>query len=260
MSVIIPVSHTSVLERFSALRSQKRKGFAVLIDPDKTNVENVQSLVDNAHRLAISFFFVGGSLLMDDNMREIIKAIKAISDIPVVLFPGSIQQVVSEADAIFFLSLISGRNADLLIGSHVLAAPMLKKSKLEVMPTGYILIESGKTTTVHYISNTQPIPSDKPDIAACTAMAGEMLGLKVLYMDGGSGAMYPVPPAVIKAVSTYTQIPLIVGGGIRTKEQALLAWKAGADVIVVGNALEQADGEALLESISEAMHQYNAQS
>ncbi|MFN0202612.1 MAG: geranylgeranylglyceryl/heptaprenylglyceryl phosphate synthase [Bacteroidia bacterium] len=241
---------------FTTLKKEGRKGFAVLLDPDKITLDDVPEIVETALSTHVTYFFVGGSLLVNANIHQIIPAIKQLCQIPVILFPGSIQQIVPSADAIFFLSLISGRNPELLIGNHVLAAPFLKQTSLEILPTGYILIESGKMTTVNYISNTLPIPSDKPDIAACTAMAGEMLGLRLIYMDGGSGAQTPIPAPVISAVSKHVDIPIIVGGGIRTLEEANSAWNAGADVIVIGNAIEKADGLELMQVVGQACKTY----
>lgn len=227
----------------------------MLLDPDKLATQNIEEVVDCAIDAGVTFFFVGGSLLINNDIHQIIPQIKALCDIPVILFPGSIQQIIPSADAIFFLSLISGRNADLLIGNHVLAAPIIRQTKLEVIPTGYMLIESGKMTTANYISNSFPIPYDKPDIAVCTAMAGEMLGLRVLYMDGGSGAQHVIPLEMIRAVSKHVNIPIIIGGGIRSKAEALAVWEAGAEVVVVGNALEKEDGRELMREIGEALKQ-----
>lgn len=229
-----------------------KKQFALLIDPDKYSDEKLESCICNAREAGVSLVFVGGSLLVDDRMNESIRIIKNNCDIPVLLFPGSTLQFTEEADALLFLSLISGRNADLLIGRHVEIAPFLKKSSVEVIPTGYMLIDGGKPTTASYISNTFPIPANKPDIAACTAIAGELLGLKMIYMDCGSGAMNPVPPAMIKAVKNNIEIPLIVGGGIRTKQQIQAACAAGADIVVVGNAIE--DDPELLHALAGATH------
>jgi geranylgeranylglyceryl phosphate synthase family protein len=160
-------------------------------------------------------------------------------DIPLVLFPGNSFQLSYRADAILFLSLISGRNPELLIGNHVIAAPYLKISPLEVMSCGYMLIDGGRATTVSYMSNTTPIPAEKSDIALCTAVAGEMLGLKLMFMDAGSGALQPVPLELIETVGSAIEVPLIVGGGIRDAQHAYEAARAGADLIVVGNAIEQ---------------------
>jgi putative glycerol-1-phosphate prenyltransferase len=188
-------------------------------------------------------------------MGQVIRQIKTQSSIPVILFPGSNLHIDTSADAIFFLSLISGRNPDFLIGQHVIAAPSLKKSRLEILPTGYILVDSGRQTTVSYISNTMPIPYDKPEIAACTAMAGEMLGLKLIYLDAGSGALKQISSKMIAAVRKSVDVPLIVGGGIRSAEEALEAFEAGADVVVIGNGIEK--NPNLLAEVSEKMHRFN---
>ncbi len=215
------------------------KQFAVLIDPDKVNKERLTIIIKNAEEAKADYLFVGGSLVVNNYLDRCLFEIKALTDIPVILFPGSTLQINDKADAVFFLSVISGRNPELLIGQHVIAAPMIKKSSLEVIPTGYMLIDGGRPTTVSYISNTIPIPSDKNDIAVSTALAGEMLGLKLLYMDAGSGAKHPISETMINSVKQNINIPLIVGGGIKTPEQALIASKAGADIIVIGNAIEK---------------------
>ena len=219
-------------------KNQSHKSLAILVDPDNISKDECEKLVKNAVDNKIDFFFVGGSLITQNNLSNIVKIIKAGCKIPVILFPGSNLHIDAQADAIFFLSLISGRNPDLLIGQHVIAAPIIKRTALEVIPTGYILIDGGKPTTVSYMSNSNPIPADKPTIAACTAMAGEMLGLKVIYMDAGSGAARPIPPKMIGIVKRSIAIPLIVGGGICSVDDAYDAWYAGADVVVVGNSVE----------------------
>jgi len=214
------------------LKKENKKSFALLIDPDKQQKEDLINLVKQATGEGVDFFFVGGSLLTNGNLEECILTIKANSAIPVVLFPGNGLMVNKNADAILLLSLISGRNPEMLIGKHVEAAPSLKRSKLEVIPTGYMLIESGKPTSVSYMSNTTPIPADKADIAACTAMAGEMLGMKLIFMDGGSGAQASVQPEMIQMVSANVEVPIVVGGGIRTAQMAFEKLQAGADVIL----------------------------
>jgi putative glycerol-1-phosphate prenyltransferase len=240
----------SIYEQISINR--QRKHFAVLIDPDKYDRQRLEAVVSRAEQSQVDFIFVGGSLLTFDHLDETIRAIKASTTIPVILFPGSIMQIHEKADAVLLLSLISGRNADLLIGKHVIAAPYLKKSNLEILPTGYMLIESGPLTTAQYISNTIPIPRKKDDIAVCTAMAGEMLGLRLIYMDAGSGAEVPVSTSMIKKVKESISIPLIIGGGIRTPEQAHESCQAGADIIVVGNAIEK--DPSVINEIASAVH------
>ena len=216
-----------------------QKSFAVLIDPDKVNLDNFTNLLDLCIEHHADYIFVGGSLITDYVMGEVIAKIKSYTNIPVILFPGNSLHIDSQADAILLLSLISGRNPEFLIGQHVISAPVLRKSGLEILPTGYMLIDSGRQTTVSYISNTNPIPHDKPGIAACTAMAGEMLGLKLTYLDAGSGAMNPVSPEMIAAVRQSVDTPIIVGGGINSIKKAKNALSAGADVIVVGNGIEE---------------------
>lgn len=214
------------------------KQLAILIDPDKTNDRALREAAGMAEESGADYLFVGGSLLTRDNMKLCINALKESCKLPVVIFPGNLLQVVDNADAILLLSLISGRNPEMLIGNHIIAAPLIKSSGLEVIPTGYMLIESGKITSVLYMSNTLPIPFDKTDIAVCTAMAGEMLGLRTIFMDAGSGAIHNIPMEMVRAVRQDISVPLIVGGGIRTPEAALEIWDAGADVVVVGNAAE----------------------
>lgn len=233
-------------------RATKSKALAVLIDPDKTTDNDLDMLVPMLHTAKVDLLFIGGSLLTKDRMQSCVAYLKARTDIPLVLFPGSPMQVVPEADALLLLSLISGRNPELLIGQHVAAAPYLKESKLELIPTGYILVDGGKATTVSYISNTTPIPNDKPEIAACTALAGSMLGLRTVYLDAGSGAEKNVTADMIKAVRAQVDTPLIVGGGIRTPEAAKAACLAGADVVVVGNAIEK--DPLLITDMARAVH------
>jgi putative glycerol-1-phosphate prenyltransferase len=229
-----------------------RKLFAVLVDPDKYDISGLERLGRLATENHADLIFVGGSLLTNDHLDSCITILKGNTPIPVILFPGSILQINRKADALLLLSLISGRNPDLLIGKHVIAAPYLKESKLEILPTGYMLVESGPVTTAQYISGSLPIPRDKDDIAVCTAIAGEMLGLKLIYIDAGSGAENPVPASMIRKVKDNTGIPLIIGGGIRTPEQAFLACSYGADVVVVGNAIEK--DVNCLKDIAAAVH------
>jgi putative glycerol-1-phosphate prenyltransferase len=199
---------------------------------------------------------VGGSLITNGFWDRCIEIIKIHTNIPLVLFPGNIMQTHREADAILFLSMISGRNPDLLIGKHVLAAPLLKKSGIEVIPTGYMIVDGGNITSVMYMSNTTPLPADKNNIAACTALAGEMLGLKVIYMDAGSGAQNPIRVGMIKEVKSQINGPLFIGGGIRTPEQAIETCLAGADVVVVGNAIEKDPN--LVFDLAKSVHGLNA--
>lgn len=245
---------------FQHLNQRKEKGlksFAVLIDPDKiTDYPSFTDLIRSCKENKIDYFFVGGSLLTTDNIGEIINMIKDNCKIPVVLFPGSNLQINKAADAILFLSLISGRNPDLLIGQHVIAAPFLKESALEIIPTGYMIVNSGNQTTVSYMSNTQPIPYDKPDIAASTAIAGELLGLSVIYMDAGSGAVQPIANGMISKVRKSINTPLIVGGGINSATKAESVLRSGADMIVIGNGIEK--DPDLLVTISKMVEKMNS--
>ena len=233
-------------------KTKNKKKFVVLIDPDGLKTDNIDQIITIANSAKVDYFFVGGSLIVDDSMDFCIKTIRQACDVPIILFPGSPTQIHNGADAILFLSLISGRNPELLIGKHVEAAPILAKTQLEVLPTGYMLIDSGRQTTASYMSNTFPIPANKNEIAVCTALAGQLLGLKLIFMDAGSGAKNPVREEMIAAVNQHISIPLIVGGGIKTPEKAYRNVKAGADVIVVGNAIEK-DPSVLIE-LADAVH------
>ena len=236
-------------------KANAKKALAILIDPDKLNEESLNQTIELAVKSKVDYFFVGGSLVVTDTLDTTVAAIKKQSSIPVILFPGSPDQITAKADALLYLSLISGRNAELLIGHHVVSAPFIRQSGLEIMSVGYMLIDGGSPTTVSYISNTNPIPSNKNDIAICTAMAGEMLGLQLIYMDAGSGAQRPIPTAMIQEVAKHIQAPLIIGGGITTPEKAIENCKAGADIIVIGNAVEK--DPSLIKAMAEAIHSLN---
>ena len=228
----------NILSNIFQAKKDNKKSLAVLIDPDSLSKKVLEQQMMDAIDANVDYFFIGGSMITDDCLDETLSFLKDNTSIPIVIFPGSVYQINEKADAILFLSLISGRNADLLIGKHVLAAPMIKKSGIEVLPTGYMLIDSGRPTTASYVSGTLPIPNDKPSIASCTAMAGEMLGLQLIFLDGGSGAEKPVTSEMIRATSDATNSPIIVGGGISTPEKAIENWNAGADIVVVGTAFE----------------------
>ena len=240
---------------YTQLRERKQKGqksFAVLIDPDKVNPSAVEQLVRLSVDAGVDYFLVGGSLVISNQLDEVVQQIKASCDIPVILFPGSPSQISNYADALLYLSLISGRNPELLIGQHVISAPFVKQSGLEIISTGYMVVDGGAPTTVSYISNAAPLPSDKNEIAMCTAMAGEMLGMKVIYMDAGSGAKRAISENMIQAVAQQIEVPLIIGGGITDPEKAYRNCKAGADVIVIGNAIEK--DASLIKEMAAAIH------
>lgn len=236
-------------------KKQGKKKFAVLLDPDKMRLKQFDKTLQLAIDSKVDYFFIGGSLIVSDMLDKTLESIKKACDIPMILFPGNSFQLSYKADALLFLSLISGRNAELLIGKHVVVAPYLKLSPLEIMPTGYMLIDGGVPTTVTYMSNSSPIPSNKPDIAASTALAGQLLGLKVIFMDAGSGAQNPINVDMIQAVSNTIDIPLIIGGGIKTPEKAHADSKAGADLIVVGDQIEKDPN--LLPELADAIHSIN---
>lgn len=240
--------YSSICER----KATNKKSFAILVDPDKVDDHKMRSVVDLSVAGGVDYFLVGGSLIISNYLDECVQYIKHHCSIPVLLFPGSSAQVSKYADALLYLSLISGRNPELLIGQHVVSAPSIKKSGLEIISTGYMVIDGGAPTTVSYISNASPLPADKNEIAMCTAMAGEMLGMKIIYMDAGSGAKVPIRESMIEQVAKSIDIPLIIGGGITDPEKAYLNCKAGADIIVVGNAIEK--DKSLIMEMASAVH------
>ncbi len=241
----------NVIELFK----KQKKQLAVLIDPDKLSSDQLEETAIISEKAGVDFLFVGGSLMTSDTLFHCIRTLKENTEIPVVLFPGNSYQISRNADAMLFLSLISGRNPDMLIGMHVLSAPYIKLSGLETIATGYMLIDSGKPTSVTYMSNSFPIPNDKKDIAACTAMAGEMLGLSTIFMDAGSGASITIPEEMVEFVKGSIEVPLIIGGGINTAEKAKNIIEAGADIIVVGNKFEE--NPELIYDFAAVVHNFN---
>ncbi|MEM6630443.1 MAG: geranylgeranylglyceryl/heptaprenylglyceryl phosphate synthase [Bacteroidota bacterium] len=229
---------------------QRRKGFAILIDPDKVSEADLMRLTELGHQYQASFFLVGGSLIGDLGIHSIVQRLKTLTKLPVILFPGSTHQLVESADALLFLSLLSGRNPDYLIGKHVEIAPILHQMELEVISTGYLLIDTGKLTTAHYMSNTLPIPYDKPEIAAYTALAGKYLGMQMIYLDGGSGAKNSISPEMVNSVYSICGLPLIVGGGIRSAREAIDIWESGADFVVLGSSLEESPDASFLPELA----------
>ena len=225
--------------------SGNKKTLSLLIDPEETSVEKLPELIEAASLAGVSIIMVGGSLV-SHSAEPLLKAIRSICSIPVLLFPGNPSQLSTNADGLLLLSLISGRNPEFLIGNHVVAAKFLKSSSLEIIPTGYLLIENGGTSSAEYMSNTKPIPVNKPDLVVSTAIAGEMLGLKLMYLEGGSGAAGIIPPRIITAVKQNINVPLFVGGGINSATDLKRVFDAGADVAVVGNAVER-DPKKLME-------------
>ena len=239
---------------YTKIQNSVKKKLAVLIDPDKQSTDTLIDIVKIANKYNVDLFLVGGSIVFE-NIEITISAIKEHSEIPVLLFPGNILQISDKADGILLLSLISGRNPEFLIGNHVLASPFLKKSNLEIIPVGYMLIDGGKRTSVEYMSNTKPIPNDKTDIAVATAIAGEITGNKMIYLEAGSGAKNMVSENIISEVKKNIDIPLMVGGGINTVAKIKKACKAGADIIVIGTAFEK--NNQLIKDFSEIIHEFS---
>lgn len=244
----------STWKKLSTIYQQRGAGYVVLIDPDKQPLPESVALAARAEAEGADTIFIGGSLLSTPIFDELVKQIKNAVTIPVIIFPGGVQQISRYADAILFMSVISGRNADLLIGQHVMAAPIVKMLNIEAISMGYMLIESGRVTSAEFMSNTKPIPRDKPDIAVAHALAAEYLGMKMIYLEAGSGALHPVPDEMIYSISKMSSLPIIVGGGIKTPEIARQKVAAGASFIVTGNILEQNLGEGTIEKFAKAIH------
>jgi phosphoglycerol geranylgeranyltransferase len=232
-----------------------QKSFAVLLDPDNLPLADCPEVIRLCNRHQVDYLLVGGSLVTTDQQSALIRQIKQLTDIPVLLFPSSSLHIDAQADGILLLSLISGRNPDLLIGQLVIGATLLQASGLAILPTGYMLVDSGRQTTASYMSGTTPLPHDKPAIAASTALAGQLLGLQWIYLDGGSGALNPVSPEMIAAVRKTIELPLIVGGGINTVQKASAALAAGADILVVGNHIEKAP--QFIGQVAEVVREFN---
>ena len=238
------------------LKAIEDKGAAyfILIDPDKINEDSLSSFISKAEKAGVDAFLLCGSLLLSGDLKSVIIKIKSISSIPIIIFPGSVSQVIPEADALLYISLVSGRNADQIIGQHVLAAPIIKKIGIEPISTGYILVESGKVTTAEYMSGSKPIPRNKPEIAMATALAAEFMGMKMIYLEGGSGAELSVPNEMVKYVSSQCTVPVIVGGGIRDPKTANEKVMSGAKIIVTGNYFEDEKNWDLIQKFADAIH------
>ncbi|MFZ5518149.1 MAG: geranylgeranylglyceryl/heptaprenylglyceryl phosphate synthase [Candidatus Zhuqueibacterota bacterium] len=244
----------STWEKLLAIQKQWGTGYVVLIDPDKQPLEHSVKLALRAEQEGADVIFIGGSLLSTPIFDELVKQIKESVKLPVIIFPGGVQQISRHADAILFMSVISGRNPDLLIGQHVMAAPIIRMLKIEAISMGYMLIESGRVTSAEFMSNTKPIPRDKADIALAHALAAEYLGMKLIYLEAGSGALEPVPDEMISAIAKTCRLPIIVGGGIRTPEIARQKADAGASFIVIGNVLETNSERGAISQFSHAIH------
>ena len=232
----------------------KGAAFLVLLDPDNLPEDKVSRFARHCEKSGVDAFLIGGSLLINDNLEGFIIKLKAVTSLPTIIFPGDINQISSKADAILYLSVVSGRNPEHLIGKHVLAAPIIRKCGIEPIATGYLLIESGRTTTAQYMSGSLPIPRNKPGIAAATALAAEYLGMKLIYLEAGSGADNSIPNEMVKAVSTLCSIPVVVGGGIKTPATAKEKVENGAKIIVTGNFFEDETNWNLIKDFAEAVH------
>jgi len=227
-----------IINLFEKAKETNKKLVAVLIDPAALNDYLLSKYISAFKQSPPDFIFIGGSLLWND-IGKTIEYLKNELDIPVIIFPGYVNQISDKADAILFISLISGRNPEFLIGQQVVAAPIIKNTQLEIIPTGYILVENGKTTSVEYMSNTKPIPADKKDIIKATALAGQYLGHKLMYIEAGSGAKNSINNEIIKELSEYIDLPIIVGGGISSPEQAKSYFDNGAACVVIGSLFEK---------------------
>jgi len=245
----------TIFEKLLSIKKKKGAGYLVLIDPDKQSPEKTVKRAAESAENGSDALLIGGSLLFSIEFDQLVAQVKARVNIPVIIFPGSLRQISHFADALLFLVLISGRNPNNLIGEQVLAAPIIKRLGIEPISTGYMLIESGRATAAEYMSNTRPIPRHKPEIAVAHTLAAEYMGMKLAYLEAGSGADLPVPDETIFAVANNTQIPLIVGGGIKTPEEAAKKVKAGASFIVTGNVLEKNNDVGLIREFTAAIHQ-----
>jgi len=238
------------------LNTVENKGgaYLVLIDPDKIEGGKLSLFLSNCEKAGVDGFLIGGSLMINSKFEEFIEQVKITTNLPTIIFPGGVNQISKTADAILYLSVVSGRNAEHLIGTHVLAAPIIKAKKIEPISTGYILVESGTTTTVQYMSGTAPIPRNKPEIAAATALAAEYLGMKLIYLEAGSGAQISVPENMIKAVASQCTVPIIVGGGITSPDTVRRKMESGANIIVTGNFFEDENNWELIKDFASAVH------
>jgi phosphoglycerol geranylgeranyltransferase len=234
--------------------SVKGAAYLILLDPDKITLERLEVFVKHCEKSGVDGFLVGGSLMIDGDFESALDTVKKSTKLPVIIFPGSVDQVSNKADAILFLSVISGRNSEHLIGKHVLASPLIRKSGIEPISTGYILVESETITTAQYMSGSLPLPRDKSEIAAATALAGEYLGLKFIYLEAGSGANEPIPNEMIRKVAEYCKVPIIVGGGIKTPIAAREKIDNGANIIVTGNFFENEENWGLVKEFANAIH------
>jgi phosphoglycerol geranylgeranyltransferase len=246
----------TVFQRILEIRKTKGAGYWILLDPDKIPLDQIPLFMVKAGNAGVDGFLIGGSLILSSDFQQFVQEIKKYSnEIPIILFPGSVHQITPDADAILFLSLISGRDAQHIIGSQVLAAPLVYRSGIEAISTAYLLIDSGRPTSAQFMSGTMPLPRNKPDLVVAHALAAQYLGFKLIYLEAGSGADYSVPVEIISAVCKVSNIPVIVGGGIRTPRDARAKVKAGASFVVTGNVLESSKDSDLISKLARAVHQ-----
>lgn len=251
---------SSVYDQLRHTADRKGAGFVVLIDPDKLDEAELASFARKCAEADVDALFIGGSLLHATEVEQYLERLKTVTELPVIGFPGSLSQLSPNLDALLYLSVISGRNPEYLIGQHVSAAPLIQRLELEPISTGYMLVESGRATTAQYMTGSKPLPRHKPEIAAATALAGEMMGMKLLFADGGSGADDPVPEEMIAAISESCSVPLVVGGGITTPAEVERKVAAGAQFVVIGDAIEKRRDGAYIGELAAAAHQAQAES
>ena len=236
-----------------SVKEQKGAGYIVLIDPDKNSEKYLEEKISKINECGVDAIFVGGSLILDNNCEKRVKMIKSLSKVPIIFFPGGISQLNKYYDAMLFMSILSGRNPHYLIGEQVIAAPIVKDLDIETIPTGYLIIDGGSNSSVQFMSGSNPIPTEKPDILVAHALAAQYLGKKIIYLESGSGAKNPIPNSLIEAVIRYIDIPIIVGGGIRTPKSAYEKVQAGASFVVTGSIIED-DDTNLINEFADAIH------
>ena len=244
----------SVYSHLESIRRKKGAGYLVLIDPDTKNDGRIEAIVESVNRSGADAILIGGSLIMDSGFDERAKKIKSLSDVPVILFPGSVSQLGPHFDAVLFMSIISGRNPTYLIGEQVIGAPIVKDLDLEPIPTGYMLFDGSGHSTVEFMSNSRPLPMNRPEIAVAHGLAGQYLGMRLLYLEAGSGSLSPINDEIVEAVAGNCDIPIIVGGGVKNPSVAAQKVKAGASFIVTGTVAELDESADILIDFAEAIH------
>ena len=243
----------TILNYLLSIKEEKGAGYIVLIDPDKNSEKKLEEKISKINNSGVDAIFVGGSLILDNNCERRVSIIKSLSELPVIFFPGGISQLNKYYDAMLFMSILSGRNPHYLIGEQVIAAPIVKDLGIEVIPTGYLIVDGGNNSSVQFMSGSNPIPIEKPDILVAHALAAQYLGKKLVYLESGSGAKNSIPNELVKAVNSYIDVPIIVGGGIRSPESAYEKVQAGASFIVTGTVIEN-DSMAMIKEFADAIH------